>query len=77
MQGLGAFTGAYISPRTASFSCVDSRGISPGQVPLLETPGGDIAELQVGPESELRTLDIGLLPLEADLAAFLTCREPL
>ena len=48
MQGLDAFTGAYLSPRSTSFSCVDSRTASPGTVPLLETPGGDMAELQVG-----------------------------
>ena len=46
LKGLDAFSGAYLSPRTTTFACVDSRAPAPDAVPSLETPGGDLAELQ-------------------------------
>ena len=46
LKGLDAFSGAYLSPKTTTFACVDSRALAPDAVPSLETPGGDLAELQ-------------------------------
>ena len=48
MTGQGCFSGKYVSPLTTTFSCVDSRAMMNNDIATLQTPGGDIAELQGG-----------------------------
>eukprot|EP00798_Chlamydomonas_sp_ICE-L_P004185 gene4185-14286_t len=60
MHAIGFFSNIYLDPKRASYSCVDSRGgdtgtpceslacmmmAAAGDDDILETPGGDIAEL--------------------------------
>ena len=45
-QGPGCLLGRLLVTKDNNFACVDSRAPAPDAVPSLETPGGDLSELQ-------------------------------